>query len=173
MGLAFLYPFSCMSFRLPSLRSAACLLALTALAACSKSNPAPFTDMAWTVDGNNVTATSTRKEITGNTVEIVGSYTTSRTASTGVDIKGLPLAVGTYSIIAPTGGANELFAAYVDVNLSSTTSNGYFSTGGTVTVSSVSSSNITGTFSYVAEDVSSGSTAAPKTITNGKFNMAL
>ncbi|GAA4364585.1 hypothetical protein GCM10023185_34220 [Hymenobacter saemangeumensis] len=129
--------------------------------------------MAWTVDGSNVTATSTRREITGNTVEIVGAFTTSRTRSTGVDIKGLPLAVGTYRIIAPTGAANELFAAYVDVDLNSTSSNGYFSTSGTVTVSSVSSSNISGTFSYVAEDRSSGSTAPPKAITNGRFNMAL
>lgn len=156
------------------LRTAATVLALTSLAACSskKDDPAaaPATTPAgvtWTVDGNNVTATNIQKGPSGSNFEFAGSYTTSSTNSSGVDIT-LPKVVGTYAV--PGTGTNAIIAAYVAIT-PTTTPAIYLGTSGTVTVTSVTATNIIGTFSFTGTSTFGG-TSTTKSITNGQFNVA-
>lgn len=162
-----------MLFSFRSLRAATTVLALTTLAACSKKGDAtpatPATTPAgvsWTVDGNNVTAANIQKTSTGNNFEFAGTLTTSTTNSSGVDIT-VPKAVGTYAI--PGSGATAIQALYLLVT-PATSPAVYYANSGSVTVTSVSATNIVGTFTFTGTDTFTGTTLS-KTITNGKFNI--
>ena len=163
-----------MMFSIRSFRAAATVLALTSLAACSSkkddATPAATTTPAgvtWTVDGTNVTAANIQKSTSGNNFEFAGSLTTSTTNSSGVDIT-VPKTVGTYAI--PGSGATAIQALYLLVT-PTTSPAVYYATSGSVTVTSVTATNIVGTFTFTGSDTFTGTTLT-KTITNGKFNVA-
>lgn len=156
------------------LRLAAPVVLLTSLGACSskKNDPAAPTipaGVSWQVDGTTYTATNLQKVSSGNTFEFAGSITTSTIDSKGVDIT-FPKAVGTYAI--PGTGATAVTAVYVVVGPAASNAAGYVGTGGTITVTSLTASNISGTFSFTGLD-SYGGAGATKTISNGTFNIAL
>lgn len=160
-----------MTLSFPLLRTATTVLALTSLAACSskKDDATPATTptgVSWTVDGNNVTAANIQKTTSGNNFEFAGSYTTSTTNSSGVDIT-VPKVVGTYAI--PGSGATAIQALYLLVT-PNTSPAVYYATSGTVTVTSVTATNIVGTFTFSGTDTFTG-TPLTKSITNGKFNV--
>lgn len=157
-----------MAFRLRHLRTYATLLALTSLAACSsKNDPTPAADaagMSWTVDGSNVTAIMTDKTVSADDIKLDGA-TGTISGSTVVELT-MPKKVGTYDLAS---GSTNAIAIYAIGNTSSGT--GYFATSGTITVSNLSATNVTGTFTFKGEEL--GGTKPAKTITNGKFNIAL
>jgi hypothetical protein len=156
-----------MMFFFRSLRAATTVMALATLAACSKKDdatPTPAANpegMSWTVDGNNVTATTAVSQAsTGNLVTLAGA-----TSSTGGVFLDVPKAVGTY----PVTSTSDASASYV-VTPSTGSSQFYDATTGTIVVSAVSATSISGTFTFTGAG-SSGSTT--KTLTNGKFNVKL
>lgn len=152
-----------MAFRLRYFRAAATLLALTSLAACSKKDdatPDPA-GMSWTVDGSNVTASSAVAHTSGaNTVTLAGA-----TSDTGGLFLDVPKTAGTYKL---SSTSNES-ATYI-VTPSQGSSQVYDATSGSIIVSSVSATNISGTFTFTG--TLSGGTAT-KTLTNGRFNVKL
>ena len=150
-----------LSFR--SFRIAATVLAFTSLAACSKDKdetpaPADAKGMSWTVDGSNVTALSTQSTAAGTDVLLGGA-----TATGGIFLS-LPKTAGTYAL-SSTSDASAIY-----VVSSGQSSQTYDSTSGSIVVSSVSATNITGTFTFTGTLM--GGTAT-KTLTNGKFNVEL
>lgn len=156
------------------LQLAAPVVLLTSLVACSSKNndPAAATipaGVSWTVDGTAYTATNIQKTTTGNTFEFAGSITKSTTDSKGVDIT-FPKALGTYAI--PGTGAAAVTAVYVVVGPTAGAAAGYVGTGGSITVTSLTATNISGTFSFTGVDSFSGS-AVTKAVSNGTFNIAL
>lgn len=143
------------------------LATLTLVAACSKHDPKPATDpigMRWTVDGNEATAYATQEFATANTIEIrAGAGSTTG----GVEIELiLPKKAGTYDL-----AIGEATARYETINSSSSTSN-YKAKSGTIIVTNLTATTIKGAFNFSGEDVAYGKTTT-KTITNGKFNIAL
>ncbi|WP_310392321.1 DUF6252 family protein [Hymenobacter sp.] len=153
-----------MLLRFRYFRTLAALAAITSLGACSKDDPKPNpTDavgMSWTVDGTNVTANTAVAQASGNDVIIGGA-----TSATGGVFLEVPKTAGTYTltsmsaqsasyVVTPTQGASKI----------------YDSTSGSIVVSSVSATNIIGTFTFTGTE--SGGTAT-KTLTNGKFNVKL
>lgn len=117
--------------------------------------------MSWTVDGSNVTASSAVSQASsGNLVTLAGA-----TGSTGGVFLDVPKTVGSYTITS----TSDASASYV-VTPASGGSQFYDGTTGTIVVSAVSATNITGTFTFTGTGSSAAST---KTITNGKFNVKL
>ena len=147
-----------MLFSFRSLRVATTVLALTTLAACSKKNdatptptPAVTLGMSWTVDAANASATTTQAQISGNNVAISGT-------SVGTNmLVYAPKVAGTYQI--GSGGAT---AGYT---ITAGTPKFYSATSGTIVISTISATNVTGTFTFVGTD-----SGVSKTITNGTFN---
>ncbi|WP_210517652.1 DUF6252 family protein [Hymenobacter terricola] len=155
-----------MMFSFRSLRVATTVMALATLAACSKKDdatpaPAPNPEgMSWTVDGNNVTATTAVSQAaSGTLVTLAGA-----TSSTGGVFLDVPKVVGTY----PVTSTSDASASYV-VTPSTGSSQFYDATTGTIVVSAVSATSISGTFTFTG----AGTGAATKTLTNGKFNVKL
>jgi hypothetical protein len=169
---AFTFFYSMIS-SLPLRRFAAPVVLLTSLVACSeKSTPvAPSipAGVVWTVDVDNYSTLNIQKTSTANTFEFAGSVTRSSTDSKGIDIT-FPKAVGTYAI--PGSGASAVTAIYVVVGPTAGAGAGYVGTSGTLTVTKLTATNITGTFSFTGVD-SHGGPGATKTISNGTFNIAL
>ena len=158
-----------MALRLTSLRAAAALLALSSLVACSKKSDDPAVPvtpvgMSWTADGAAVTAASTQKSVSSTRYTFTGSFA-SAAGSSSVQLQ-MPNAAGTY-LIAAGGNASALYSASVG-----TTATLYASTSGTITVTSVTATNVTGTFDFVGRDAFGGTTNT-KTVSNGKFNIVL
>ena len=156
------------------LQLAASVVLLTSLAACSsKKNdpvvPTAVPGVSWTVDGATYIAANIQKTSTPSTFEFAGSITRSTTDSKGVDIT-FPKALGTYAI--PGTGASAVQAVYLLVGPTAGTATGYVGTSGTITVSTLTATNISGTFSFTGLD-SQGGTGATKAISNGTFNIAL
>jgi Family of unknown function (DUF6252) len=162
------FPSFFMMFSFRSLRVATTVMALTTLAACSKKNDATPTPtptnaegMSWTVDGNNATATTAAAQATtGNIVTLFGA-----TGNTGGVILDVPKTAGTYSITSTSDASGSYL-----VTPGTGASQSYDATTGTIVVSSVTATNISGTFTFTGAG-SSGSTT--KTLTNGKFNVKL
>jgi hypothetical protein len=155
-----------MQLTLRSVRLAATVLAFTALAACSKKEdatptptPAAAEGMSWTVDGSSVTATAVA-QTTGTDVTLAGS-----TGSTGGIFLDMPKTVGTY----PLSSSSTASASYV-VTPTQGGSQFYDATSGSIVVSTVTATAITGTFTFTGA-LSDGTKT--KTLTNGKFNVKL
>ena len=151
-----------MMLTLRTFRTAATVLAFSALAACSKKEeptptPAPVTQgMSWTVDGANVTATSAvGHSIAGHTIMGV----TGVTGSTDGMYLYVPKTVGTYPLTSTSGAGASLLVS------SSGSTRSFESTSGSMVVTGVTANNVVGTFTFTG---SSGT--ATKTVTNGKFN---
>lgn len=154
-------------------RFAAPVVLLTTLVACSD-NSAPVVPsipagVVWTVGTDNYSALNIQKNSTANTFEFAGSVTRSSTDSKGVDIT-FPKALGTYAI--PGSGTSAVTAIYVVVGPTAGTAAAYIGTSGTITVTNLTATNISGTFSFTGAD-SNGGSGATKTVTNGTFNIAL
>ncbi|MBD2766617.1 hypothetical protein IC235_01765 [Hymenobacter sp. BT664] len=153
-----------MSFSLHSLRVATTVLAFASLSACSKKKDdpapapaAPATGVSWTIDGSNVTAAGVLARSVGTGVII----TASTTSNTSV-ILGVARRVGTYALPDPTGTGDQA-ALYSTGPAANQT---YNATAGTITVTSVTATNIVGTFTFTG---SNGT--ASKTVSNGQFNV--
>lgn len=154
-----------MQVYLRSLRFATTILAFTALAACSKKDDATPTPtategMSWTLDGNNVTASTAIAQTSGSDVTLAGA-----TGSTGGVFLDVPKTVGTYTLTSTSTAS----ASYVATPTQGS-SQFYEATTGSIVVSTVTATAITGTFTFTGT-LSSGT--ATKTLTNGKFNVKL
>lgn len=147
---------------LRTFRTAATVLAFSALAACSKKEeptptPTPVTQgMSWTVDGANVTATSALGQAFAGSTTLVVAGATGNTGGVFLDV---PKTVGTYPLTSTSDAGASLL-----VNGSGSTQS-FDSTSGTMVVTSVTANNVVGTFTFTG---SNGT--ATKTVTNGKFN---
>ena len=147
---------------LRTFRTAATVLAFSALAACSKKEeptptPAPVTQgMSWTVDGANVTATSALGQALAGSTTLLVAGATGNTGGVFLDV---PKTVGTYPLTSTSDAGASLL-----VNGSGSTQS-FDSTSGTLVVTSVTANNVVGTFTFTG---SNGT--ATKTVTNGKFN---
>jgi hypothetical protein len=167
---------------LPFFRAIAGVAVLALATACSSSgsnNPTPSNStpkgMSWTINGTAVSTTQTRVDLQPSSVpsgyiEVVGAYNTTA-ASTGVDLV-MPKAVGTYAVTDSIQNGPK--AAYVVAALSAGGSSlGMFGHVGTITVSSVTATEIVGTFNFTGDSFVSGGATTTQTITNGKFNVTL
>lgn len=147
-----------MLFRFLSLRVASTVLVLTTLAACTKKEevtppPAATQGMSWTFDGTNATATYINAQISGSNVAISGTVGTNTNM-----LVYAPKVVGTY----PLNGSNNATAVYT----TNSPSHSYNATAGTIVISSISATNVTGTFSFTGTE-----SGVNKAITNGKFDV--
>jgi hypothetical protein len=154
-----------MQLTLRSFRLAATVLAFTSLAACSKKDdatptPAATEGMSWTLDSSTVTASTAVSQTTGTEVMLAGS-----TGSTGGIFLNMPKTVGTY----PLSSTSAASASYV-LTPTQGSSQFYDATSGSIVVSTVTATAITGTFTFTGTP-SDGTTT--KTLTNGKFNVKL
>jgi hypothetical protein len=156
-----------MSFQLRSLRVATTVLTLSFLAACSSKKddatptPADTTGMSWTVDGNNVTNAASVAQATGSTLTLTGANGTTG----GIFLEDVPKTAGTYTL----SSTSTVSASYI-VTPTTGTSQSYDATSGSIVVSSVTATNISGTFTFTGTLF--GGTAT-KAVTNGKFNIKL
>jgi hypothetical protein len=154
-----------MQFNLCSFRLAATVLAFASLAACSKKDDATPTPtategMSWTIDGSNVTASSAVSQTMGTDVTLAGA-----TNATGGVFLDMPKTVGTYTL-SSSSAANASYA----VTPTQGSTKFYESTSGSIVVSTVTATAISGTFTFTGT-LSDGT--ATKTLTNGKFNVKL
>ena len=157
-----------MLFNIPSLRLAATVLAFASLSACSKKKddaPAPTNPegMSWTVDGGNVTAATAVSQTSGSDITLAGGTGTTG-ASSGIFLE-VPKTAGTYTLSSTSNSS----ASY-QVTPASGSTQSYEATTGTIVVSGITATNITGTYTFTGTDVN-GTTS--KTISNGKFNVKL
>ena len=148
------------------LRLAAVLLYLTALAACSKKEDAgPAPGISWTLNGSDERVSAVSSPVSATSVELIGYRLTSTATSsstTAVIFLTMPKKIGTYTLKNNNGAATAEYGG--DEQL-------YLDTTGTITVTDLTATTITGTFSFTGADtLSPGST---RTITNGQFSVAL
>lgn len=143
------------------------LLAIIFLAACSKKDdPTPTPGISWTVDGSDMKVGAVTTPVSGTVIQLTGyRSTTTSTSSTSAAIIFLtmPKKVGTYALSNNNGTAS---ASYGDNGVL------YLDTTGTITVSNLTATSITGTFAFTGAS-SSSSPNSTKTITNGQFNVLL
>lgn len=148
-------------------RHLAPLLAIIFLAACSKKDsPTPTPGISWTVDGSDMKVGAVTTPVSGTVIQLTGyrSTTTSTSSTSAATISlTMPKKVGTYAMSNNNGTAS---ASYGD--------NGalYLDTTGTITVSNLTATSITGTFSFSGANPFS-SPNSTKIITNGQFNVLL
>lgn len=118
--------------------------------------------MTATVDGDSWTAVQIAAVNNSGVVAISGS----NTALLAVGFAFIGDTIGTY----PIGPSSSTSANVID-NLSTTWSANGFQGSGTVTVSSLSATGASGTFSYSAPLTSGSGTPATRVVTNGTFNV--
>ena len=150
---------------------------LLLLGACSKDNPAPtpIPASSWQVDGQQQQSDSVAVQVNGatastnpNTIEIKIWQTfkapTSIRSAVVVHMY-VPNAVGTYSL---AGKDTKASAGYSDYVTAGSGSNLYLSTSGSITISSLTSTSIAGTFSFTGAEMFNDQHT--KRISNGQFN---
>lgn len=154
----------------------ATLALATACSSSGNSNPTPSTPkgMSWEVNGTAMSTTQTMYKVQASylksgQIEVIGTYNNA-TASNGVDLI-MPKAVGTYAVTDTSQTSSR--AAYVVVPLSGGGGSSGMFGNGTVTVTSLTSTEIIGTFNYSGRASGSGGTTVQQAITNGKFNVSL
>jgi hypothetical protein len=153
------------------------LAALVALGACSsdkKDDPTPTTPttptngFTWTADGTNYASTTVVKSVAGGAMALLGQYKASNNDTYNVTIN-VPATAGTYPV--GSNGTNGTLASYSTTIGGTTTA--YNATGsygsGSVVVSSVTATEIVGTFTFTGEAFAPA--GATKAVTNGKFNI--
>lgn len=161
-----------------SLRPTAALLLLAGLAACSsskKDDPTPDPmGLSWTVDGGNVSTTTTQSQKSNSLITVAGTVASGSTSSY-LSLQ-IPNAVGTY-----TFGASSLASATYSTTSGSNSTVYYagplpLSTGqtvigsGTIVVTALTATNVKGTFTFSGSNINSNTS---KAITNGTFNVGL
>ena len=152
------------------------LVALVALGACSsdkKDDPTPTTPttptngFTWTADGTNYASTTAVKSVVGGGMALLGQYKASNNDTYNITLN-VPATPGTY----PVGGGSSLNLASYDHTIGGTATS-YVATGtmgsGSVVVTSVTATEIVGTFSFNGEAFAPA--GATKAVTNGKFNL--
>lgn len=163
------------------LRGAAGIAILALATACSSGSnnpiPTPATSqgMSWTVNGINMTTAQIRvvrqaSYLPAGYIEVIGAYNTT-TASNGMDLV-MPKAVGTYAVTDSVQDGPK--AAYVvAAGLSGGgSSSAMFGHVGTITITSLTATEMVGTFSFSGTGSGTGA-PVQQTITNGKFNVNL
>ena len=143
------------------------LLALILLAACSKKDETtPTPGISWTVDGSDIKVGAIATPVSATIIQLTGyrSVTTSTSTSNTATISLImPKSIGTYTLSNNKGAAS---ASYGDSGTL------YLDTTGTITVSSLTATSITGTFSFSGANPFSTPNST-KSITNGQFNVLL
>ncbi|MDO7848000.1 DUF6252 family protein [Hymenobacter sp. M29] len=145
-----------------SLARVAAVLALSFFVACSskRDDPAPvpvaFSGMAWKVDYVKTKALSARVQPSGNylTISGVGSVGTSSM------LLYVPNAVGTYAL----DGTSPAYASY---SAAASNTQVFSCTSGTIVVSSISATNVTGSFAFKSANYTGDS----RDVTEGVFNV--
>lgn len=139
--------------------------------ACKKHNeeptPAVTTGFSWTADNINYTSTSAAVTDDGFMMTLAGTYTA--TGGSNVIRLSVPLATGTYNTAATTYSAYYYMAYLIYTGSTSSAyvaSNAAGTAAGTVTVTTLSATDVAGTFSFTGEVISG---TATKTVTNGRF----
>jgi hypothetical protein len=156
------------------IRGAATSFAFLALAACSskKDDPAvqPTPGMSWTVDGATVKTTNLQSQKNGATLSVAGTQDLSNTSAGYIALE-IPTAMGTYTF-SPTATASAVYSASSPrmVYYAGASSGNTVTGAGTIVVTALSSTNITGTFTFTGIESTTG---ASKSITNGTFNVGL
>ncbi|GAB3589698.1 hypothetical protein [Hymenobacter daeguensis] len=152
---------------MPSYPRLLCAAAIgLAFAACSskKDDATPTADMSWTVDGTNERANIITHSVSGNNLFLDGYAGDTATSYHHVSIW-LPktAVVGTYSLTTNAAGSYATIA--------NRTGTVYVGRTGSITVTSLTATNIKGTFSFAETPINPQSII--KTITNGTFNVDL
>jgi hypothetical protein len=154
-----------------------CVAATTlVLAACSSkqddAKPTTPVGMSWTVDGMAVSTTTTQSQKSSGTVSIAGTAAGSTAGYVSLEI---PNAVGIYTF-SPTSTASALYSTPAPSTTTvyyagASTSSGGVTVmgGGTIVVTSLTATNVTGTFTFTGVNQS----GASKAITDGTFNVGL
>lgn len=162
----------------PSVARSLALAALVALGACSsddkKDDPTPTTPttptngFTWTADGTNYASTTVVKSVASGLMALLGQYKAPNNDTYNITLN-VPATPGTYAV--GTGGNFNSLASYSTTIGSTTTS--YMASGsygsGSVVVTSVTATEIVGTFTFTGEAFAPA--GATKAITNGKFNI--
>ena len=151
------------------LRSLSIALAINSLVACSKKktdDPAPAASMSWTVNGARVDAATVQNAtLTGSgttpLLTLVGSTSTPVTAVTLT----MPKQTGSYTV-----GANGQASATYSEGSSGVQL--YTGLTGNITVTALTATNVTGTFTFTGS-ASAGGMAVNRPITAGTFNVKL
>jgi hypothetical protein len=141
------------------------LASLITLGACSKKSddpaPAPATTTyatTWTADSKNYTATTSTAVVSNNTLTLVIGQAVSTTEGYTMGLT-VPAAVGTYDL----ANTSSLSSYATSVGGTATA---HLVTTGSVTVTTLSATEVTGTFNFAAVSLSP---IATRNITNGKF----
>ena len=153
------------------------LMALTSLAACSsskKDDPTPppaTTGMSWTADGAALTTSTLQSQKFSTTISVAGTIP-ANTKPIYLSLE-FPNAVGTYPFspssaasASYTVGGSSPVAYYAGANPGAGTATG----AGTIVVTALTATSITGTFTFTGISANSGDS---KSITNGRFNVGL
>ncbi|MBJ6111426.1 hypothetical protein JAO73_20565 [Hymenobacter sp. BT523] len=153
---------------------AALLVALTSLAACSSSKKddpaaAPTREMSWTADGATLKTTTLQSQKFSNTLSVAGTVPGS---ATFLSLE-FPNAVGTYTF-GPNSNATAAYTASsggtVGVYFAGATGSGTVTGAGTIVVTALSATEVTGTFTFTGINPNTG---ASKSVSNGKFSVGL
>ena len=159
------------------LRLAAGTVLLAGLAACSsgkKDDPAatPPEGISWTVDGGRVTATSVQSQKSSATRLSVAGILRNSTSS-GILSLEFPNALGNYDFLpAATVSASAYYTipgTNADTYYAGAYGIGNVTGAGSIVVTALSATNVTGTFTFTGISAS----GASKSITNGTFNVGL
>lgn len=149
------------------------LPALALLAACSsgsKDAPTPATPVGlrWTADGMAQSSSTFQSQKSTTTLLVSGTIPSSRYL-----LLEFPNAVGTY----PFGATAAASGTYTTIMGSASTSyyagasgSGTLTGAGTVVVTALTATNVTGTFTFTGISTTTG---ASKSVTNGTFNVGL
>jgi hypothetical protein len=165
-----------------SMRSLA-LASLIALGACSKKSDTPTptpvpasNSISWTVDGKDYAGTA-GQTINDGTLLLTGGLSGPKSGDTyGVSIN-VPAAVGTYDLGSINGTTIYMatYQTYLDKVAAAYTASNFTGAGsGTVTITSLTPTEVVGTFSFIGSTTFLPIDTTPgtnKTITNGKFNV--
>lgn len=155
-----------------SFRAVATVLALAALAACSSKDDAaptvilPPTGVSWTVDGTGEKASAGQNSVSANTLEFTTAYSVTATSGGSISII-VPAVIGTYGVSIASNTTQAIYQ-YKGTGSAQV----YLGTSGTITVTNVTATKASGTFSFMARNAAS-STAPLRSITNGVFNLEL
>ncbi|MBJ6146362.1 hypothetical protein [Hymenobacter sp. BT559] len=160
---------------LPWGRAAATLGTLLLATACSKDKATPAPASSWQVEGqaqqsDKVVVEMGTPALNPNMLTVSiwqNSSTASANSSAVVLTLFVPNRVGTYSL-GGTGTTTKASASYADYLSPGSGSNLYAATGGSITISSLTSNSVAGTFAFTGAELFN--TSHTKQIIGGQFN---
>jgi len=153
----------------------AAMACVVLLGACAKKNdpstPATTADMTWTADNTNYSSTFATVTVQGTDMVITGVNSVSNGVASNTISLLVPTAKGTYNIATAAGTDNYLMS----YNVGSTNPTAYVASNlrgngsGTVVITTFSTTEVVGTFSFTGDNASGGTDK--KAVTNGKFSI--